>query len=215
MKSMKMIQILLSLSLLVSCTPDLSKIERRQESPPLPQIQTEAAKPSPRVPVPSPKLDTNLKKAIYVRAIKIPKIYALSEILSSWNRTKHTRFVLISKPCPVNSACITVTIKDLPEEKVGEAKYGRNIGENTLRFDPSNSSPYLAQSTACHEFGHFLGLGHLLGTNKTCMTAFAGDNDPIRPTKIDILWADSLGPWNFYRMSVLSHKTVDITELPR
>jgi hypothetical protein len=83
-----------------------------------------------------------------------------------------------------------------------------------IDLNPEVTSWRAAQSTACHELGHVLGLPHISGTANTCMTV-KDDYYRVLPSALDLKLANSYGKWDGNKMYQLSGKDFDIRTQPK
>jgi hypothetical protein len=168
--------------------------------------------PVPPVQVLSPTPEHKETK-IYIVSKGIPSYWGISKVILGWNLDKYADFVPVNT-CPSFQPCVTVKLNPkLPNTTAAETSFGyRN--DITIALNPIITNSWNAQSTACHEMGHVLGLGHIKGTSKTCMTAKDGFYRAL-PSSLDIRLANGLGEWNLEKMYTLSGKDIDVRDAPK
>ena len=189
---------------------EMPPVERR----PVPAVQPSTVPPShvPSIGVPSPTPKPT-KVTIFVVANGIPDYWNIDKVVSGWNKAEHTVFTPVAM-CPSFYPCVTVKMDSkIDKDYAAETTFGyRN--DITIKLNPTVTNSWDAQSTACHEFGHVLGLGHISGTANTCMTAKDGFYRAL-PTRLDLKYADSFGDWDLSKMYTLSGKDIDVRTAPK
>jgi hypothetical protein len=170
----------------------------------LPKVQ-------PRV-VESPTSEPRETK-IYVEYRTVPSYWGIGRVITGWNLAVNTDFVPVTK-CPNSKPCVKIRINPkLDHYTAAETSFGyRN--DIYIDLNPEVTNPREAQSTACHEMGHVLGLPHINGTVNTCMTAKDKFYRTL-PSSLDLKLANSYGKWDGNKMYSLSEKTVDVRSLPK
>lgn len=214
MYTMRRLLILTSLVLASACTPDLSRIHVQEPSP-LPQNPSVSV--ATLSPSPSHHPETLITTINVVDKLNVPK-WHLTQVLADWNKVKLIKFKLV-KTCITYQPCVTVKIKNLEPYKpgeitVGQAEWGDDAWDMSITLNPFQLSAKYAQSTLCHEFGHIIGIGHVLENPKssrvikTCMKA-EDDFAPVSPSYLDIKLANRLGPWSWEKSQETSGKDID------
>ena len=212
----KLLFLVVIISLLSACTPDLSTIPRRS-------TPSDSASVVSRTPVPSTQVQTptpNPITTIYVVDKGVREEWGLQAAVNSWQRAKFTDIIFV-KVCPADwkIACVTISeVTNMSMDFAGEATFNLTPKQMTIHLNAlvTWTTEAEKQTTVCHEFGHILGLAHITFSQNSCMwNGGTYQKWPRRATNLDLKMVDRLGSWDIEKMYDSSSKDVAIPVAPK